>query len=84
MPYTREMTLADNMSQKKKKKKEGRGYASIEDSVDVSKQRLKDYIKKSGGWLITATRNNTDKHVDLQSRNNHKTKIGRKTTVGTF
>ena len=42
-----------------KKKEGGRRLASIEDSVDASKQRLEDYIEKRGGRLITATRNNT-------------------------
>ena len=38
----------------------GRGIDSIQDSVDASIQRLKDYISKRGGRLITANRNNTD------------------------
>ena len=42
------------------RKEGGRGLTSIEDSVDVSIQRLEDYIQKRGGRLITATRNNTD------------------------
>ena len=41
------------------RKEGGRGLASIEDSVDVSIQWLKDYIEKRGGRLIAATRNNT-------------------------
>ena len=42
-------------------RKEGRkGLASIEDSVDASIQRLKDYIQKHEGGLITATRNETE------------------------
>ena len=41
------------------RKEEGRGLTSIEDSVDAS-IRLEDYIEKSRGRLITATRNNTD------------------------
>ena len=41
-------------------RKEGRkGLASIEDSVDASIQRIKDYIDKSRGRQITDTRNNT-------------------------
>ena len=35
-----------------------RGLASIEYSVDISIQRLEDYIEKRRGGLITATRNN--------------------------
>ena len=42
------------------RQKGGRGLTSIEDSVDTSIQRLKDYIQKHGGRLITATRKNTD------------------------
>ena len=38
----------------------GKGLTSIEDSIDESIQRLKDYVKKRRGGLITATRNNTD------------------------
>ena len=42
------------------RKEGGRGLASIEDSVDASIQRLKDYIEKLIGRLITDTRSNTD------------------------
>ena len=42
------------------RKEGGRGFASIEDSVDASIQQLEDYIEKRGGRLITANRNNTD------------------------
>ena len=42
------------------RKEGGRGLASIEDSVDASIQRLKDYIQKYEGGLITATRNETE------------------------
>ena len=38
----------------------GCGLTSIKDSVDVSIQRLEDYIEKHEGRLITATRNNTN------------------------
>ena len=43
-----------------------------QDSVDVSIQRLEDYIKRRGGRLITATRNNTN------NTSINKTKINRK------
>ena len=56
----------------KSRKEGGRGLTSIEDSVDVSIQRLEDYIEKCWGRLITATRNNTD-----DTRTN-KTEISRK------
>ena len=42
------------------RKEGGRGFASIEDSVDASIQQLKDYIEKYKGGLITAARNDTD------------------------
>ena len=46
-------------------RKEGRrGVASIEDSVDISIQRLEDYIEKQERGLITAIRNNTDNTID--------------------
>ena len=41
------------------RKEGGRGLASIEDSIGAI-QRLKDYIEKHRGRLITVTRNNTD------------------------
>ena len=42
-------------------RKEGRrGLTSTEDSVDISTERLDDYIQKRRIILITATRNNTD------------------------
>ena len=41
-------------------KREGRGLASIEDSVDASIQQLEDYIQKHEGELMTATRNDTE------------------------
>ena len=45
-------------------KEEGRALASIEDSVDASIQRFKDYIEKHWGGLITAIRNDTDNTMD--------------------
>ena len=38
------------------RKEGGRGFTSIEDSVDASIQRLEDYIEKHAGSRITATR----------------------------
>ena len=52
--------------------KGGRELTSVEDSVDASIQRLKDYIEKREERLITATRNNTN-----NTRTN-RTKITRK------
>ena len=45
-------------------KEGGRGLASIEDSVDESIQKIKDYIQKHDGRLITAIRNDTDNTID--------------------
>ena len=42
----------------------GRRLASIEDSVDASIQRLKDYIQKHDGGLITDIKNDTDNTMD--------------------
>ena len=41
------------------RKEAGRGLASIEDSVDASIQRLKDYIQKHDGGLIKNDNDNT-------------------------
>ncbi len=46
------------------RKERGRGLASIEDSVDASIQRLKDYIEKHERGLITAIRNDTDNTIE--------------------
>ena len=46
------------------RKEEGRGLASIEDSVDASIQRLEDYIVKPERGLITAIRNDTGNTID--------------------
>ena len=50
----------------------GRGLASIEDSVDASIQRLKDYIQKHEGGLITATK------IDTENTMNNRRTIIRK------
>ena len=46
------------------RKEGGRGLASIEDTVDASIQRLKDYIERHQRGLITAIRNDTDNTID--------------------
>ena len=46
------------------RKEEGRGLASFEDSVDASIQRLRDYIEKLEGGLITAIGNDTENTID--------------------
>ena len=42
------------------RKEVGRGLAGIKDSVNASRQRLKDFVIMNKGRLITVTRNNTD------------------------
>ena len=46
------------------RKEEGKGLASIENRVDASIQRLKDYMEKYKEGLITAIRNDTDITID--------------------
>ena len=46
------------------RKEGGRRLASIEDSVDASKQRLGDYIEKHERGLIPAIRNDTDNTIN--------------------
>ena len=46
------------------RKEGGRGLTSSEDGVDASIQRLKDYIEKHKGGLITTNRNDTDNTMD--------------------
>ena len=60
------------------RKEEGRGLASIEDSVDASIKQLENYVEKRGGRLTTATRNDTD------NGRNSKTEITRKQLYGRF
>ena len=45
-----------------------RGLTSTEDSVDVSIQRLEDYIHKRGGRLITAIKNNTVNTINRKKK----------------
>ena len=66
------------------RKEGGRGLASIEDSVDASIQRLKDYIEKHEGGLITAIRNNTDNTIDNRMIKTWKQKWEEKQLHGRF
>ena len=52
----------------------GRGLASIEDSVDTSIQRLKDYIQKHKGGFIKATRNETENTMNKRMTKTRKQK----------
>ena len=66
------------------RKRGGRGLSSIEDSVDVSIQRLEDYIEKRGGRLITSTRNNTDNTRTNRTTITRKQKWEEKQLYGRF
>ena len=61
---------------RKRNRRHWRQHASIES--------LKTTIKKSQGGLITATRNNDEKHNDKRNINNCETDIRRKATVRVF
>ena len=65
--------------------KEGeRGLASIQDCVYALIQQLKDNIKKHGGRLITATRNNTENTCINRTKVTRNQNEKKKTTVWTF
>ena len=66
------------------RKEGGRGLASIEDSVDASIQRLKDYVQKPEGGLITATRNETENTINNRMTITRKQKWERKQPYGWF
>ena len=62
----------------------GRGFASVEESVDASIERLKDYIQKYEGGLITVTRNDTDNTMDNRMTITRKQKWEGKQLYGRF
>ena len=66
------------------RKEGGRGLASIEDNVDASIQRLKDYIQEHEGGLITATRNDTENTMNNRMTITKKQKWERKQLYGRF
>ena len=66
------------------RKEGGRGLASIEDSIDTSIQRLKDYIEKHERGLITAIRNSTDNTIDNRMTITRKQKWEGKQLYGRF
>ena len=66
-------------------RKEGRkGLSSIEDRVEVSIQRLEDYIGKCGERLITPTRNHTDNTRTKRTTITRKQKWEEKQIYGRF
>ena len=54
------------------RKEGGRGLASIEDTVDVSIQRLEDYIGKHEQGLITTIRVDTDNTIKERMKTTRK------------
>ena len=62
----------------------GRGFASIEDSVCASIQRLEDYTEKYEGGLVTAIRNETDNTMDNRMIISRKQKWEEKQHYGLF
>ena len=66
------------------RKEGGRGLASIEDSTDASIQRLKDYIQKYEGGLITATRNETENTMNNRITMTRKQRCEGKQLYGQF
>ena len=65
------------------RKERRRGLTNIEDSVDAS-TRLKDYIEKHGGGLITAIRNDTDNTMASRMTITRKRKCEEKQLYGRF
>ena len=66
------------------RKEGGRGLACIEDSVETSTQRLKDYIEKHERGLITAISNDTDSTIDDRMTKTRKQKWEGKQLHGCF
>ena len=66
------------------KKEGGRGLASIEDTVDVSIQRLEDYIEKHERGLITTIRVDTDNTINGRMTTTRKQKWEGKQLYGRF
>ena len=66
------------------RKEGGRGLTCIEDGVDASIQRLKDYIQKHKGGLITVTRNETENTMNNRMTITRKQKWKGKQPYGRF
>ena len=66
------------------RKEGGRELASIEDSVDVSMQRLENYIEKHKRGLIKAIGNDADNTMDNTMTINRKQKWEEKHLYGRF
>ena len=85
MTMHKALHLRDNVDRLYVSRKEGgRGLASIENSVDASKQRLEDYIEKQERGLITTIRNDTDNTIDDRMTTTRKQKWKEKQLYGRF
>ena len=73
------MTLTDYMYQGKEG---GRGFASIEESVETSIQLLQDYIQKHDGGLVKDIRNDTVNTMDKRMAITRKQKWGENRSMG--
>ena len=65
-------------------RKDRRGLACIEDTVDASIQRLEDYIEKRERRQITTIRNDTDNTIEERMTTIRKQKWERKQLYGSF
>ena len=82
---TRKLMTRDDVDRLYVSRKEGgRGLASIEDTVDATIQRLKDYIEKHERGLITTIRNDTDNTIDERVTTTRKQKWEGKQLCGRF
>ena len=66
------------------RKEGGRGFASIEDTVDASIQQLEDYIEKHERGLITTIRVDTDNMINKRMTTTRKQKWEGKQLYGRF
>ena len=66
------------------RKEGGGGFASIEETIDTSIQRLEDYMEKNEGPLITTFTNETDNMMDNKMTISRKQKLEEKQLYGLF
>ena len=66
------------------RKEGGRGFTNIQDNVNASILRLKDYINKCRRRLVTAIRNNTDNPIIKRTEITRKQKWEVKQLYGHF
>ena len=85
MTMHKALHLSDDTDRQNVSRKDGAwGLAITENCVDASIQRLKEYIHKRGGKLITAIKNNTDNTIIKKIEINSKEKWEWKQLDGDF